>query len=407
MPGQRVFNKLIVGNNAPNQTVIVSNKVTGPNINTQIINASNITVGSNVFNNWILVSNNSNVSYSSDGINFSNPVVIGNYFRDIEYNGSNMCVAASYENSDKLFYSYNFQDWNLINQSLMSHLINEIKYENGMWVACGVNNEHNLIYSFDGLNWFPCTTSNGYTSNLDFVSVAWGNGLWVTGGDDYIYTSVNGINWYKISESFNFTEDTSIKYGNGLWVAGCGANPITPSIIYSHNGSNWLKADGSFNGETRNIAYGNGVWVAVGNSAENATTNIIYSTDGSNWLDTVGGFSVVGINVSYGNGLWVAVGISAENATSNIVYSTDGSNWINNSNIADQNYIGYVKYTSKTVPNQINNTSIEASSLVLNEINPWTITPAFNDLTFSANGYSTISLYGMFSTLQFITSNFI
>jgi hypothetical protein len=114
------------------------------------------------------------------------------------------------------------------------------------------------------------------------------------------------------------TECRAVAYGNGLWVAG---GEGTNTLIYSEDGMTWTAStNGSSITTPSTVAYGNGLWVAGGAGAY----TLAYSADGITWTGSTSGTSIITPNcyaVSY-SGKWIAGG-----SASTLAYSTDGITW--------------------------------------------------------------------------------
>ena len=119
----------------------------------------------------------------------------------------------------------------------------------------------------------------------------------------------------------------SVYYGNGIWVA-CG-----PTLYYSTDGKTWTQSN--VPGDSFYcVYYANGIWVAGSYSI-----GLWYSTDGMTWTQssvTSGTF----YSVYYGNGIWVA-GRSGSSAglyymsVGEMTFNTENKNWeMSNSTVA-------------------------------------------------------------------------
>ena len=193
-------------------------------------------------------------------------------------------------------------------------------------VAVG-SGSNTIIYSSDGMNWFPST--NGSTMFNTGAGVAWnGTDRWVAVGNqpNSIATSTDGISWIPSGKGGLSTGGEGVAYNGSLWVAvGAATNTITTST----DGINWtgrgnLIIDSAGSG----VAWNGSIWVAVGVG----TNTIATSTDGINWTGL--GNTIFTLNTSNDGGrsvawssslsLWVAVGVGTTNT---IATSTNGSVW--------------------------------------------------------------------------------
>ena len=174
---------------------------------------------------------------------------------------------------------------------------------NNMWVSGGLDG---LYYSIDGKTW---TQSNITSSN--FYSIYYGNNIWVAGSNNNgLYYSTDGKTWTQS----NITNISfySVYYSNNIWVA-CSRDYSSGSnkgLYYSLDGKTWTQSNitsGYFN----DVYYGNNIWVAGSNS----NGGLYYSTDGKTWTQskiTSGYFECV-----YYDNIW----------TTGDYYSTDGKTW--------------------------------------------------------------------------------
>ncbi len=164
-----------------------------------------------------------------------------------------------------------------------------------------------LILSDDGINWRRSAAPTTKTLN----GVAFGDGLYITGGEDGAYfTSTDGDEWISRTSPFsnNFVDIRHMAFGNGVFIA-------TSSIrggVRSTDGITWTSAGSSFDG----IRFLNGEFVKLTGSS------LQFSPDGVTWSSSVS--ALVGnavADVTYGNGMWVAAG------NQYISTSTDKSTW--------------------------------------------------------------------------------
>jgi hypothetical protein len=83
-------------------------------------------------------------------------------------------------------------------------------------------------------------------------------------------TSTNGSTWTTVTSNFGNTAILSIAYGNNLWVAGGNAGQMRTST----NATTWTTVTSNFgNTAINSIAYGNNLWVAGGASGQMRTSN--------------------------------------------------------------------------------------------------------------------------------------
>jgi hypothetical protein len=189
----------------------------------------------------------------------------------------------------------------------------DLEYLNGSFVG---TTYYGFSFSSNGMTWTNTTPTNAGP----FVSVTYGNGLYVAGGQGRtVWVSENALDWTNPAPDISIyptSGDVYVAHGNGLFVGAAGPYG---DIITSSDGFHWdvqqLETNTSayFNG----IAFGGGRFVAVGG---NATAT---STDGTNWVYTSGGPYLR--KVAYGNGKFVGVGVNV------IAVSDNGINWTSQS----------------------------------------------------------------------------
>lgn len=215
---------------------------------------------------------------------------------------------------------------------------NGVAYGNGEWVAVGydaggggytiVNSDDPTAYWNASIPYRPFAGGDYSYAN----AIAYGNGLWVTVGDDddnngtgsIVYTTDPKLGW-QVSGYRPFGYDgkgNCVAYGNGLWVAGgYDASEGYYLIISSTDpaSGNWYNSSNPSSiqdFDCRGVAYGNNLWVAVGYDYDDGNNTILTSMDpsGEGWTRSPGRLFGPDYSYSYGNavayanGLWVAVG---------------------------------------------------------------------------------------------------
>jgi hypothetical protein len=186
--------------------------------------------------------------YSRDGINWlQNPYSFPYTLNTIAYNSNNNYWIAGGENSysptdgDSRYtlYKINNITRNLVTTATsggLGHRANIVEWGSSNWVATGKSfssANKKVVYSFDGLNWLaasniPASSENFFSdnSNDEGTGLAYANGVWIVGGANNLYRSVNGIEYgditTRISRPLNNTdilpnnyEIYDIKYENG------------------------------------------------------------------------------------------------------------------------------------------------------------------------------------------------
>ena len=211
----------------------------------------------------------------------------------------------------------------------------QIAFGNGRFVATGASTTTNVVATSNngGVTWSNASGIDRPT--IRFVAsrgVAYGNGVFVIGGDA---TTGAGILWEPFaysSDGVNFISSTtaiydnysyrSIAFGNGRFVA----LEYGGSIMYSNNATTWTYNNALVSTPVKwlSITYGNGRFVAT----SEASNLIGYSFDGINWSTSTLPVSGTWGDVTFANGRFVAVEtVFSSSQTFNYIYSSNGINW--------------------------------------------------------------------------------
>ena len=210
--------------------------------------------------------------------------------------------------------------------------IAELAYGNRMFMGAGRFRE--VVMSTNGESWTSVTISN---AALFFYTVAYGNGMFVVGGEldtgdatyvATIYSSTDGMNWSNwTSRSISNLRD--VAFGNGKFVAlGSGFNRGTPDrrVLVSSNGLDWTSHDAGGSRNWRGVTYGNDQFVAMADGPGGGLVAVI-SPDGKGWT----AYPVAATNhfvtrLGFGNGTYAAVG-SVNQSQHFLLLSTNGTAW--------------------------------------------------------------------------------
>ncbi len=221
--------------------------------------------------------------------------------------------------------STNGVSWESVTVGSGSGQLQAITFGQNLYVAVG---DGGIASSPDGVNWMTRKTG-GYDGSWLRV-VAFGNGQFVAGGDDFVLlTSPDGVNWSDTLT--NNGSMASLVFGNGTFVAGVQGASLDLTSITSTNGLNWTMNSGA----TVPLAmlshlglfYGVGVYgVSSGGVSAGAKGGVATSPNGLNWTTQplpapVNSFALSAIAAD--NGAFVAVGDAGA-----IAYSQDGINWL-------------------------------------------------------------------------------
>ena len=222
---------------------------------------------------WIAVGTDSTIVKSTDAINWTGLVgfdVSGNRVAYGMVGGISGFIAVGNDSGGKTIkYSINSgATWSDVTSGQFDTTGNGIAYSDGLWVAVGTDSGGNTIkWSYDGLIWNNSITG-AFIGGSD---VAYNNGLWIAVGDDATATikgSLDGKTWFNLLVGTD--PKFSIAYGDGRWIVG-GAN-----MLYSDNsGTSWNAMTNEFVGLSCCSEYGDGKWVAVGGDSSGKTIKII------------------------------------------------------------------------------------------------------------------------------------
>jgi uncharacterized protein YjdB len=198
-----------------------------------------ITFGDGLF---VAIAQN-NVIRSQDGTNWT---LINNApsqrWTSVTYgNGKFVAVCAS-NNTQRIMYSSNGQDWTLANQQNTNlNMWYGVTYGNGKFVAVGMNNtaNTNIITSSDGISWNNSVTKTP-SNDIALNTITFAAGKFVALGNKHSATSSNGTQWKVNTFARSEIKDwRSITHCNGVFLAVCRTNGTTDKCIVSSDGEKW------------------------------------------------------------------------------------------------------------------------------------------------------------------------
>ena len=208
--------------------------------------------------------------------------------------------------------------------------IQTVCYGNGVFIAPALdsNSDNRLLISFDGKDW----GDNVYPFSRrydDIIHIEYGNGKFVAlerNESIYdVYTSLDGVDWTKVTTSTNTISGNIIKYCNDKFIA-VGQYGV---IYISTDGDKWnYHKNLNLTGNIYDITYGDGKYVMVGYDSNNNITYTYYSEDLNTWYEGTGASGALKC-ISYANGKFVAAGDNGAYA-----FSMDGINW-NSGNVSN------------------------------------------------------------------------
>lgn len=227
---------------------------------------------------WVVLANTGNVSssisYTSDGINWTNQSNLPFSFRvqetffvfdDNTGGGEAMWILGGGGSSgiyNDVWKSYDGINWTLVLANAPWQKRGEhtsVVFDNKMWVmggnANGANYEEDVWSSPDGINWTLENANAPWGPRTLHSSVVFDGKIWVFGGRIGIFGSIfdfdtwsspDGVNWNLVSTNVPFISErnalASIVYDNKMWVVG-GHNDISGAdnndVYSSVDGVNW------------------------------------------------------------------------------------------------------------------------------------------------------------------------
>ena len=189
-----------------------------------------------------------------------------------------------------------------------------VTYGNGVFVAVG---NDGMMSSPDGITW----TIRSTAEYSNWTSVTYGNSLFVVVASNKVMTSPDGIAWTsRTAAADNYWN--SVTYGNGLFVAVAGSGTGN-RVMTSPDGIAWTSQTSAADNEWYSVTYGNGLFVAV---AFSGTGNrVMTSPDGIIWTSRTAGTNNSWTSVTFGNGLFVAVAYSGTG--NRVMTSPNGITW--------------------------------------------------------------------------------
>ena len=200
-------------------------------------------------------------------------------------------------------------------------------YGNGLFIAASgaASGAAVLASSTDGITW---TSVGPTTGGWTMYASAYGNGLYIVGGNANILVSTDGTTWTTGSTAFNGSNFMrAITYAEGLYVVGGDGLGIVQT---STDAVTWTtRSIGGGTNYVRGLGYGKGLFVAVGQNG------IYNSTDAITWTSQTGG----GIAVAYGSDAFVSGG-------STLRYSTDGITWTTQTDIFGSTLINTITHAN-------------------------------------------------------------
>ena len=206
-------------------------------------------------------------------------------------------------------------------------------YGNGLFVAVCRNNAYRVMTSPDGITW----TSRIAPQTGTWFGVCYGNGLYVAVGYQPSYgvmTSPDSITWTTQTSPLNTNEWRSVCYGNGLFVA-VSSSGTGNRVMTSPDGITWTSRTSAANNDWNSVCYGADKFVAV--SYSGTGNRVMTSPDGITWTSRTSAGDNSWSSVCYGNGLFVAVSYTGNG--NRVMSSPDGITWTSRTSAVDNQWM--------------------------------------------------------------------
>ena len=264
---------------------------------------------------WVALGHSPDVAVSTNGSTWTEYPVPAGSWQSVAYgNGRFVALSSTNANPEELV-SSNGRSWAPVTGPAGPWTA--LTFGGGRFVA--VSSSGQIDTSTNGMQWTPAW----HHGNLDFTSVAYGDGHFVAGDSALgaVGISNNGVNWSRIFPAPNSVASwKAVVYGEGEFVAldGSSSSYIATSVY----GSVWTLHQLSPADVVDGATFGCGSFVGVGQSTT-STDNVISSTTGTAWstaavpIDTTTNWTAVG----YGARRFVAV-----DAAGNIAWSRTTAN---------------------------------------------------------------------------------
>jgi hypothetical protein len=284
------------------------------------------------------------IIYSYDNIHWdtwSNPtnLLAGGGCTALAYNGFIFAAGGSAGAANRMLYSANGSTWiaSSSGTALCAGGCNNIATNGGFWIA-GTQGANRLIFSFDGINWYAASATQG---GADFYlttscnAAAWSGSLWLAGGngDANIIRSTDGFFWQRSNNSNTiFAQCNAVAWNGTAWLAG--GIPLVSggsTIAISFDGDTWTPVPvtypttgtpvTSLSISCNAIGWSGAQWVIGGEDASGNT--LAYSYDGTAWFPGTNSTFISCKAVSWNGNSWAAAGVGANS----LVTSFSGAIW--------------------------------------------------------------------------------
>ena len=287
---------------------------------------------------------NPSLIYSYDNIHWYPMTNRTNLFQGggctaLAYNSFIFAAGGSATAVNRMLYSANGMTWiaSSSGTALCTNGCNNIASNGGFWIA-GTSGTHRLITSFDGINWYATSATNGgadYYLTVSCNAAAWSGSMWLAGGQgtNPIIRSTDGFFWLASDNAMTiFQQCLAVAWNGTFWLAGgIPVNAGQPTIAISYDGITWTPvpitapAVGtpvySLSVSCNAIAWSGAQWVIGGQDISGNT--LAYSYDGTAWFPGTNSTFIICNAISWDGNSWAAAGLGSNS----LVTSFDGVDW--------------------------------------------------------------------------------
>jgi hypothetical protein len=232
--------------------------------------------------------------------------------------------------------------------TIFPNIVYDVFFNNNIWVATGsgiignANNQFQLAYSYDGLNWVGVEGLPTFTVNGRGICLGWNGSYWLAGGEVgslgvigsiVLVTSKDGVNWTNTTGNISslINACTALCWNGSLWVgAGQTVGTQVTQIIYSNDGITWFNSVSGTNialVRILKIIWNGNIFLAVGGSFGSPT--IAWSRDGVSWTNSPNNVFALGTvnSVAWNGAVFIACGNNFNGSGYKIASSPDGITW--------------------------------------------------------------------------------
>lgn len=232
----------------------------------------------------------SNIAYSTNGINWTPVDTIVYSIRAIAYGNGRFVAYAMGEhnnasNSDAYIgYSTNGINWTFTKLGYyIDYEKSDIIFAEGKFVACGKSKV--VEYSTDGINWNSVTVVN-YT--MAYNKIIYGNGIYfayeIKATQVRYAISTTGLNgtWTNgnLYSEKSITNLTDVVFNGEEFVL-----LATRTIYTTKDFKTFTKISSNLSGRNNGIIYKDGMYVVVGMQSSNSNAYLAYSTNLTEWTE--------------------------------------------------------------------------------------------------------------------------